>query len=366
MAARPTTSESGSTMTDDDVHLSPTSICSGGGGGACVVVGGSRIKILCSFGGRIMPRPSDGALKYIGGETRVLAVPRSIPFSDLKKKVEEMFRTEVAAIKYQLVAEDLDVLVSVTCDEDLTHMLDEYDRFEAKRSPSASPRFRVYVFSSQPPVAAAVPSTSRHAGYAPPASHHHLLQHHLHHFQPDHYVATPDGSPPYAGHSHGAVSAGNSPRADAVGPDHPAVFGLKMQRVRSTPNLGSLDASPQHYHQHAADVGGGGGGMAGYMGGSSPVHAGAGHLVSQGGFHSYYHPHGQYAPAPVPVPHHAGVGRYDTRGGGGYVRGSNYVAAPPPPMMPVAVRSGRPVSRGGGAPPYNEMHTPKNATTIWD
>uniref|UniRef100_A0A0D3G7W5 PB1 domain-containing protein n=1 Tax=Oryza barthii TaxID=65489 RepID=A0A0D3G7W5_9ORYZ len=307
MAARPTTSESGSTTTDDDVHLSPTSICSGGGGGACVVVGGSRIKILCSFGGRIMPRPSDGALKYIGGETRVLAVPRSIPFSDLKKKVEEMFRTEVAAIKYQLVAEDLDVLVSVTCDEDLTHMLDEYDRFEAKRSPSASPRFRVYVFSSQPPVAAAVPSTSRHAGYAPPASHHHLLQHHLHHFQPDHYVATPDGSPPYAGHSHGAVSAGNSPRADAVGPDHPA-----------------------------------------------------------GGFHSYYHPHGQYAPAPVPVPHHAGVGRYDTRGGGGYVRGSNYVAAPPPPMMPVAVRSGRPVSRGGGAPPYNEMHTPKNATTIWD
>ncbi|EEE63792.1 hypothetical protein OsJ_18616 [Oryza sativa Japonica Group] len=282
MAARPTTSESGSTTTDDDVHLSPTSICSGGGGGACVVVGGSRIKILCSFGGRIMPRPSDGALKYIGGETRVLAVPRSIPFSDLKKKVEEMFRTEVAAIKYQLVAEDLDVLVSVTCDEDLTHMLDEYDRFEAKRSPSASPRFRVYVFSSQPPVAAAVPSTSRHAGYAPPASHHHLLKHHLNHFQPDHYVATPDGSPPYAGHSHGAVSAGNSPRADAVGPDHPAVFGLKMQRVRSTPNLGSLDASPQHYHQHAADVGGGGGGMAGYMGGSSPVHAGAGQLVLAG------------------------------------------------------------------------------------
>uniref|UniRef100_A0A0D3EY54 PB1 domain-containing protein n=1 Tax=Oryza barthii TaxID=65489 RepID=A0A0D3EY54_9ORYZ len=127
----------------------PTNICSGGGGGACVG-GGSRIKILCSFAGHIMPRPSDDALKYIGGETRVLAVPHSIPFSpraDLKKKVEEMFRTEVAAIKYQLVAEDLDVLVSVTCDEDLTHMLDEYDRSEEKRSPSTSPRFRVYIFS---------------------------------------------------------------------------------------------------------------------------------------------------------------------------------------------------------------------------
>uniref|UniRef100_A0A0E0L2T1 PB1 domain-containing protein n=2 Tax=Oryza punctata TaxID=4537 RepID=A0A0E0L2T1_ORYPU len=358
MAARPTTSESEGTTTDEDVHLSPTSICSGGGGGACVG-GGSRIKILCSFGGRIMPRPSDGALKYIGGETRVLAMPRSIPFPDLKKKVEEMFRTDVAAIKYQLLAEDLDVLVSVTCDEDLAHMLDEYDRLDEKRSPSASPRFRVYIFASQP--VTVVSSTSRHTGYAPPTSHHqpHHL-HHLHHLQPDHYVATPNGSPPYAGHSHGAVSAGNSPRADAVGSDH-AVFGMKMQRVRSTPNLGSLDASPQHFHQLAGD---GGGGLASYMSGSSPGHAGAGHLVSQGGFHSYYHPHNQYAPALVPVPLHAGVGggRYDTRG---YVRGSNYVA-PPPPMMPVAVRSGRPVSRGGGGPPYKEMHTPKNATTIWD
>uniref|UniRef100_A0A0D9YYL9 PB1 domain-containing protein n=1 Tax=Oryza glumipatula TaxID=40148 RepID=A0A0D9YYL9_9ORYZ len=123
----------------------PTSICSGGGRGACVD-GGSRIKILCSFGGRIMPCPSDDALKYIDSETRILAVPRSIPFSpraDLKKKVEEMFRTEVA-----VVAEDLDVLVSVTWDEDLTHMLDEYDCSKEKRSPSASPRFRVYIFSS--------------------------------------------------------------------------------------------------------------------------------------------------------------------------------------------------------------------------
>uniref|UniRef100_J3M7D7 PB1 domain-containing protein n=1 Tax=Oryza brachyantha TaxID=4533 RepID=J3M7D7_ORYBR len=250
-----------------------------------------------------MPRRSDGTLKYIGGETRVLAVPRSIPFSDLKKKVEEMFKTEVAAIKYQLLSEDLDVLVSVTCDDDLS--------------------------------------------------------------QPERYVATmpatPSGSPSYSAHAHGAVSAGNSPRADAVGSDH-AVFGLGMQRVRSTPNLGGLDAAPQHFHQHAAD---GGGGLAGYTS-SSPGRAGAGHVVSQGSLHSYYHPHHQYAPAPVHVPHHAGVaGRYDTRV---YVRGSNYAApaSAPPPMMPVAVRSGRPVSRGGGGPPYSDMLTPKKATTIWD
>jgi hypothetical protein len=62
---------------DDDVHLSPTSVSSAGGGGGGASI---RFKILCSFGGRIMPRPTDGALKYIGGETRVLAVPRSIRF----------------------------------------------------------------------------------------------------------------------------------------------------------------------------------------------------------------------------------------------------------------------------------------------
>ncbi|KAG8068593.1 hypothetical protein GUJ93_ZPchr0005g14729 [Zizania palustris] len=307
-----------------------------------------------------MPRPSDGILKYIGGETRVLAVPRSIPFCDLKKKVEEMFKTEVAAIKYQLLSEDLDVLVSVTCDGDLAHMLDEYDRLEAKRSPSSSPRFRVYIFASQPAAissAVGIVSSSRNTNYAPAPHHQH---HHRHHqFQPDRYLvtmpATPNGSPPYAPHPHGAVSAGNSPRADAVGSER-AVFGLGMQRVRSTPNLGSLDAMPQHFHHHGAGGGGGGGGLVGYMS-RSPGHTGVGHVFSQGNnFHSYYHPHHHYPPAPVQVPHHAGVaGRYDARGG--YVQGSNYVAPP-------AVRSGRPVSRGGT--PYSEMHTPKQATTIWD
>lgn len=76
-----TTTESEGTTTDEDVHLSPTCTCggagrAGGGGGG----GGGRIKILCSFGGRIVPRPQDGVLKYVGGETRVLAVPRSICF----------------------------------------------------------------------------------------------------------------------------------------------------------------------------------------------------------------------------------------------------------------------------------------------
>ncbi|KAF8779439.1 hypothetical protein HU200_002711 [Digitaria exilis] len=351
-----TTTESEGTTTDDE-HLSPTCVCGGegggiGGGGG----GGRRIKILCSFGGRIVPRPHDGVLKYVGGETRVLAVPRSIPFRELKKKVEEMFKTEVAAIKYQLLslAEDLDVLVSVTCDEDLAHMLDEYDRLEAKRSPTASPRFRVYVFAPQPASAAptAVPAstTTRYAGLSRlhPHHHHHHHQQQHHHFQPERYVGTmppsPDGSPPFPSQSHGAVSAGNSPRANAVGAvDPPPAFGLGlgMQRVRSTPNLGALDAAD-------------GGGVPGYVSGSPSHHL----MQNSGSFHHYQHQH-QYAPAPAPAPvpvpvaHHGG--RYDARG---YVRVGNYLA----PMVPPA----RPVSRGGGMAQHNEMNTPKKSAIVWD
>ncbi|KAF6996012.1 hypothetical protein CFC21_012416 [Triticum aestivum] len=356
--------ESEGATTDDDVHLSPTSVSSGGGGGGGGGPPSVRFKILCSFGGRIMPRPSDGALKYIGGDTRVLAVPRSIRFRDLKKKVEEMFKTDVAAIKYQLLSsDDLDVLVSVTCDEDLAHMLDEYDRFEAKRSPSASPRFRVYVFvphqvsaSSAAAAVAAPVSSSRHVSYARNQPHYHP---HHHHLQPERerYVAsvpgTPDGSPPYPDQPNGVASAGNSPRANIV---EQAVFRGGMQRVRSSPNLGGLNAAPLPFHDHAGDSPGG---LAGYMSGS-PVHPGAGHMFSQGSYNPYRSPQPQYSPAPVPVPHHAGVaGRYDSRGG--YARGGSYKAAPLAP----ALRSGRPVSRSGGAP-YSEMQTPKKAATIWD
>ncbi|KAK4402006.1 UNVERIFIED_CONTAM: hypothetical protein Sradi_4740400 [Sesamum radiatum] len=44
----------------------------------------SRLKFLCSHGGKILPRPADGQLKYVGGETRVISVPRDIPFKGMR------------------------------------------------------------------------------------------------------------------------------------------------------------------------------------------------------------------------------------------------------------------------------------------
>ena len=55
----------------------------GGGGGdeTSTLSPKSKLKFLCSYGGKILPRPTDGHLKYVGGETRVIAMQRDIKFS---------------------------------------------------------------------------------------------------------------------------------------------------------------------------------------------------------------------------------------------------------------------------------------------
>nr|XP_043619956.1 uncharacterized protein LOC122591780 [Erigeron canadensis] len=101
----------------------------------------NRVKFLCSHGGKILPRPTDGHLKYVGGETRVISVLRDITFLELKKKLTSMFDGEMI-LKYQLLPEDLDVLVTVKSDEDVRHMVDECDRHEEL----GAPRLRAFLF----------------------------------------------------------------------------------------------------------------------------------------------------------------------------------------------------------------------------
>lgn len=67
-------------------------------------------------------------------------------FADLMKKLTSMFDGDVI-LKYQVLSEDLDALVSVKSDEDLRHMLDEIDRYER-----AGSRLRAFLFSRNPVV----------------------------------------------------------------------------------------------------------------------------------------------------------------------------------------------------------------------
>ncbi|GFZ11980.1 octicosapeptide/Phox/Bem1p family protein [Actinidia rufa] len=76
------------------------------------------IKFLYSYGGKIIPRPTDGKLRYVGGMTRVLAIDRSITFAELMVKFRDLCGLSMS-LKCKLPTEDLDVLVSITCDEDL-------------------------------------------------------------------------------------------------------------------------------------------------------------------------------------------------------------------------------------------------------
>nr|XP_009774752.1 PREDICTED: uncharacterized protein LOC104224728 [Nicotiana sylvestris]XP_016508836.1 PREDICTED: uncharacterized protein LOC107826385 [Nicotiana tabacum] len=88
------------------------------------------LKLLYSYGGKILPRRSDGKLRYIGGFTRVLSIDLSISFSELMVKFGELCGSSMR-LRCKLPTEDLDVLVSITCDEDLANVIEEYGRVSA-------------------------------------------------------------------------------------------------------------------------------------------------------------------------------------------------------------------------------------------
>ncbi|XVF46044.1 hypothetical protein PTKIN_Ptkin02bG0256300 [Pterospermum kingtungense] len=95
------------------------------------------------FGGKILPRPSDGKLRYVGGETRIIRLSRDISWQELVKKTLAIYN-EAHTIMYQLPEEDIDALVSVSCDEDLQNMIEECNVLEN----GASQKPMIFLFSS--------------------------------------------------------------------------------------------------------------------------------------------------------------------------------------------------------------------------
>ncbi|WOL00423.1 hypothetical protein Cni_G09136 [Canna indica] len=117
----------------------------------------ATVKFLCSYGGKILPRYPDGKLRYVGGETRVLSIDRSVPFSELQEKMREMCGWGgPVAIRCQLPTEDLDALVSVKSDEDLANVVAEYDR-------AGRHKVRAFLFLA----AASKPSSKSGGGESP-------------------------------------------------------------------------------------------------------------------------------------------------------------------------------------------------------
>ncbi|CAL9170257.1 unnamed protein product [Musa hybrid cultivar] len=117
-----------------------------------------KVKLLCSYGGKILPRHGDGALRYAGGETRLITVRRDSLLPEILRKMAEACGGPVV-LRYQLPDEDLDALISVSTTEDLDNMMEEYDRLAAD-SPSA--KLRVFLFSPSEVMGAGAASFAVH------------------------------------------------------------------------------------------------------------------------------------------------------------------------------------------------------------
>ncbi|CAD6249025.1 unnamed protein product [Miscanthus lutarioriparius] len=124
----------------------------------------SKVRLMVSYGGRIQPRPHDNQLAYVNGETKILSLERPLVFADFAARLAPLAgNAGDVCVKYQLPGEDLDALVSVTNDEDLEHLVLEYDRLHLQRPATASSagsgssrggstlRLRVFLFPVQSP-----------------------------------------------------------------------------------------------------------------------------------------------------------------------------------------------------------------------
>lgn len=114
---------------------------------------------MCSYGGKIQPRQHDNQLTYVAGDTKIFAVDRNIKFSLFLSKLSTLsqFQPNSLCFRYQLPGEDLDALISVTNDEDLEHMMLEYDRLY--RASTKPVRLRLFLFPTPPPTSSAFSSS---------------------------------------------------------------------------------------------------------------------------------------------------------------------------------------------------------------
>lgn len=104
-----------------------------------------KVKLMCSYGGKIQLRPHDHQLSYVGGDTKILTVDRNVKFSDVAAKVNCLCNCNAEVfIKYQLPGEDLDALVSLIDDDDVEQMMVEYDRMQKVSTKPA--RLRLFLF----------------------------------------------------------------------------------------------------------------------------------------------------------------------------------------------------------------------------
>ncbi|KAE8718715.1 Leucine-rich repeat protein kinase family protein [Hibiscus syriacus] len=109
-------------------------------------------RLMCSYGGRIISRPQTKTLYYSGGENRLLTIPTTdnytttFTLSSLTTHLSTFLRLTIPfTLKFQLPNHDLDLLISVSTDDDLQIVLEEHKRISSS-STAASLHIRLFLF----------------------------------------------------------------------------------------------------------------------------------------------------------------------------------------------------------------------------
>ncbi|KAK2986689.1 hypothetical protein RJ640_010914 [Escallonia rubra] len=105
-----------------------------------------KVRLMCSYGGKIQARSHDNQLVYAGGDTKIMTVDRTVRFHNIVAKLNGLFGLNGSqfCLKYQLPGECLDALVSLIDGDDLEHMMFEYDRLH--RISTKPARIRLFIF----------------------------------------------------------------------------------------------------------------------------------------------------------------------------------------------------------------------------
>ncbi|KAJ4822395.1 hypothetical protein Tsubulata_008932 [Turnera subulata] len=118
---------------------------------------GIKLRLMCSYGGQIIPRSNTKSLYYAGGDTRIITFPYLANLTTLSSLTAHLAAAlHIAApfsLKYQLPNHDLDSLISLSTDEDLLIMLDEHQQHHHHGGGghrAAPHRIRLFLFPTTP------------------------------------------------------------------------------------------------------------------------------------------------------------------------------------------------------------------------
>ncbi|KAJ4908306.1 Octicosapeptide/Phox/Bem1p family protein [Raphanus sativus] len=103
-----------------------------------------KLRVVCRYGGSIVSQ------RYVGGDTRIVAVPPSAETSFASLVSHLAAKLGVAydfKVKYQLPDQELDSLISLETDEDAQIMMEEHGYLTCESSSSVSKtRIRLFIF----------------------------------------------------------------------------------------------------------------------------------------------------------------------------------------------------------------------------